>query len=103
VIKEEQRIPVNLPIESARPQAKPDPNERQESITIQPDGRVLLNEQPYSIKQLSQELAKFAAEPKPPVIHLRMDAKATAQHIVTVMDELQKYNLTKIAFDTKTP
>jgi biopolymer transport protein TolR len=82
-------------------QQKPDPKQRTESITVQADGGVLLDNRPFTVKQLASELARFAAEPKPPVIHLRLDAKATAQQFVTVMDELKKHNLTKIAFDTQ--
>ena len=100
VIKQEQRIPVELPVESVSAQPKPDPKQRTESITVQADGRVLLGDRPFSVRQLAAELTKFAAEPKPPVIHLRLDAKSTAQQFITVMDELKKHNLTKIAFDT---
>jgi biopolymer transport protein ExbD len=101
LIQQEQKIPIDLPIESVKPQQKPDPKERFETITVQADGGVLLDGRPFTIRQLAPELAKFAAEAKPPVIQLRCDAKATMQHIITVMDELQKHNLTKIAFPTK--
>ena len=101
LIQQEQKIPVELPVESMSAQQKPDPRERTESITVQPNGEVLLGGQRFTLKQLAAELAKFAAESKPPVIHLRLDAKATAQQFVSVMDELKKHNLTKIAFDTQ--
>ena len=101
LINQEQTIPVSLPIESVSAQQKPDPALRSESITVLPDGRVLLGDRPMIIRQLSVQLAKFAAEPKPPVIRLRLDAKATAQQFVTVMDELKKHNLSKISFDTQ--
>ena len=101
LIKQEQTIPVSLPIESLSAQQKPDPAQRSESITVLPDGRVLLGDRPMIIRQLSVQLARFAAEPKPPVIPLRLDAKATAQQFVTVMDELKKHNLSKISFDTQ--
>jgi biopolymer transport protein TolR len=101
LIQQEQKIPVELPVESVSPQQKPDPAQRTQSITVQSDGTVLVANQPFSIRQLAAELAKFAAEPKPPVIHLRLDARATAQQFVTVLDELKKHNLTKIAFDTQ--
>jgi biopolymer transport protein ExbD len=101
LIQQEQKIPVNLPVQSAQPQQKSDPKERFEVITVQADGRVLLDNRPYTIRQLTVELAKFAAEAKPPVIQLRCDATVTMQHIVTVMDELQKHNLTKVAFPTQ--
>ncbi len=101
LIQQEQKIPVDLPVESVSPQQKPDPRERHESITVQADGRVMLGDRPFSLRQLVPELARFAAEPKPPVIHLRLDSKATAQQFVSVMDELKKHNLTRIAFDTQ--
>jgi biopolymer transport protein TolR len=101
LIQQEQKIPVNLPFESAKPQQKPDPKERFETITLKADGSVLLIDRPFSLKQLSAELAKFAAEPRPPVIQLRCDEKVTIQQIVRVMDELGKHNLTKVAFPTQ--
>lgn len=101
LIQQEQKIPIDLPVESVSAQQKHDPKERTESLTVQADGRVLLGDRPFTVKQLIPELAKFAAEPRPPVIHLRLDAKTTAQQFVTIMDELKKHNLTKIAFDTQ--
>ena len=101
LITQEQKIPVDLPVESVSPQQKPDPKDRHETITVQADGVVLLGTQPFSIRQLAPELARLAAQPKPPVIHLRLDSKATAQNFVAVMDELKKHNLTRIAFDTQ--
>ena len=102
LIQQEQKIPVNLPIQSAQPQQKPDPKERFETITIQADGRMLLGGRPYSMRQLIPELAKFAAEPKPPVIQIRVDAEAKMQYTVNLLDELSKHHLTKINFPTKT-
>ena len=68
-----------------------------------PDGGVLLGDRPLTIRQLADQLARFAAQPKPPVMHLRLDAKSTAQQFVAVMDELKKHNLVKISFDTQIP
>jgi biopolymer transport protein ExbD len=48
LIHQEQKIPVELPVESVSAQPKPDPRERTESITVQADGRVLLGNQPYT-------------------------------------------------------
>lgn len=101
LIQQEQKVAVDLPVESARPQQKPDPKDRFETITVQADGRVLVGGQPFSMRQLSGELAKFAAESKPPVIQLRCDAKASMQHIISVMDELRKHDLTRIVFPTQ--
>jgi biopolymer transport protein TolR len=102
LIQQEQTIPVNLPIESLSQQPPPDPKQRYEYITVQPDGRVLLGDRAMTLRLLSAELAKFAAEAKPPIIRLRLDAKSTAQQFVAVMEELKKHNLSKISFDTQT-
>ena len=101
LMQQEQKVAINLPVESAKPQPKPDPKDRFETITVQADGRVLLDGRLTTIRQLSAELARFAAEPKPPVIQLKCDAKATMQHIITVMDELRKHDLTRIVFPTE--
>ena len=101
LIQQEQKVAVNLPVESVKPQTKPDPNDRYETVTVQADGRVLLDGRPFTLRQLSTEFARFAAEPKPPIIQLRCDANATMQQIISVMDELGKHDLTKIAFPTQ--
>lgn len=102
LIQQEQTIPVELPVQSIVPQQKQDPKERFESITLQPDGRLLLGDRAVTLRQLTVELDKFAAELTPPVFRLRFDAAASAQHFVAVMDELQKRKLTKISIDTQT-
>lgn len=101
LIQQEQKIPVNLPVQSAQPQQKPDPKERFETITVQADGRLLLGGRPYTMRQLIPELTKFAAETKPPVVQIRVDADAKMQQVVTLMDELQKQSLTKVSFPTQ--
>lgn len=101
LIKPEQTIPVELPKESPAPQAKQDPRQRFESITVLPDGGVLLGDRKMTVRMLAAELARFAQEPKPPFIRLRIDAKATAQQFVSVMEELKKNNLLKFQLDTQ--
>ena len=101
LIQQEQKIPINLPVQSAQPQQKPDPKDRFETITVQADGRMMLEGRPYTMRQLLPELARFAAESKPPVIQVRCDADAKMQQVVSLMDELQKHNLTKVAFPTQ--
>lgn len=102
LIQQEQTMPVNLPVESVREQPQPDPRDRFETLTILADGRVLLGNQALTMPALSQQLAAFAAESRPPVVRLRMDADATAQQFISVMDELKRQNLSRISFDTQT-
>jgi biopolymer transport protein TolR len=102
LINIEQTIRVNLPVESVSEQPRPDPRDRFETLTVQADGNVQLGNRSMTLRMLAGELERFAAEPRPPVITLRVDAKATAQHWVSVMAELKRHNLTRLSFDTQT-
>ncbi len=100
--KQEQSLPVNLPVESASNQPKPDPTDKFETITIKADGSFLLGTRPMTVAQLSRELPAYAKQqPKPPVFRIRGDAKAVMQHLVTVLDELKKAGLSRISVDTQ--
>ena len=102
VTRQEQTMPVNLPVESKSLQTKPDPDDRFESITIRANGTCDLGGRQLTLPQLARELTSFAGQPKPPVFRIRMDAKTTAQQFISVMDELKKHGLFKITFDTQT-
>lgn len=93
LIQPEQQIPVNLPVESTRPQPKQDPQERRESVTVRPDGQVMLGGRVVSLAELTAAFQRFAAESKPPVIYLRSDAAATMQQFVSVFEAAGKHNL----------
>ncbi len=101
LINQEQTIPVNLPVESRSPQTQPDPDLVFQYVTVRADGSFLLGTRPLDRVQLARELAGFAAQANPPVFRIRVDANATAQHYVVVLDELKKANLTKVSFDTQ--
>jgi biopolymer transport protein TolR len=102
MMEKEQKMQVNLPVESASAQPKLDPTQRFETVTIQADGRVTLGSEVMTLKQLANKFAAFAKESKPPVMELRFDAKSTAQQFVSVMDEMKKAGLKEYAFDTQT-
>jgi len=103
LLQNEQTIPVNLPVESKSEQGKPDPTDRFETITILPDGTCRLGRQTVALTNMRSALASYAGDPKPPVFRIRMDAKATAQQFITVMDALKQNNLSRITFDTQIP
>ena len=103
LIQNEQTIPVNLPVESKSEQAKPDPDTRFETITILADGTCRLGSRTVALANLRNALAPYAADPKPPVFRIRMDAKATAQQFISVMDALKQNNLSRVTFDTQIP
>ncbi len=102
LIQSEQTIPVNLPVESKSAQSKPDQDDRFVTITIRPDGTVTVGTQNVALATLRKHLATYAAEPKPPVFRIRMDAKSTAQQFISVMDALKQNNLSRLTFDTQT-
>jgi biopolymer transport protein TolR len=101
LIQQEQTIPVNLPVESKSQQSKPDPDTRFETITIRADGTCLIGSRQVPLHGMRNALALYAAEAKPPVFRIRMDAAATAQQFITVMDALKQNNLSKVTFDTQ--
>lgn len=101
LIQNEQQIPVDLPVESRREQAKPDPKDRFEAIVIKADGTCMLGSRVVSLSNLETALAVYAAQPKPPVFNIRMDAGATAQQFVKVFEALENNHLSRIRIDTK--
>lgn len=101
LIEQEQTVPVNLPVESKSPQVKPDPDTKFETITIKADGTCLLGSATVPIARMRTALAPYAAEAKAPVFRIRMDANATAQQFITVMDALEQNGLSKLQFDTR--
>ena len=102
VTHEEQKVSLNLPVESKRAQVKPDPSDRFETITIKADGSYSIGGQKLTMPQLSRELARYAGQAKPPVFRIESDAKANMQQFVSLTDELTKRNLFRIAVITQT-
>jgi biopolymer transport protein TolR len=101
VSNQEQKVSLNLPVESRRPQAKVDPSDRFETIVIKADGSYSIGGQQLKLAQLSRELARFAGQPKPPVFRIESDAKANMQQFISLTDELTKHNLSRIAVITQ--
>ena len=104
LITKEQTIPVKLPVESRSAQQKPDKDKKFHALSIDATGRYYVDDRtvPLSLAELRTRLRIFSLEKDKPVIRLRMDAKATAQQLITVMDELKKLDPTSITFDTQT-
>jgi biopolymer transport protein ExbD len=98
----EQTVPVDLPVESKNEQAPPDKDTKFETIVIRADGTCMVGSRSVSTARMVQDLASYSGQAKPPVFRIRMDAKATAQHFMTVMDALKQNKLSKISFDTQT-
>src|ERR1035437_2112062 len=103
-ISEFLRKAIHLPVESQSAQQIPDKDKKFHALSIDAAGRYYLDDRtaPLSIAELKTRLRLYSLEKNKPVIRLRMDAKATAQQLITVMDELKKLDLTSITFDTQT-
>lgn len=103
LINQEQTIPVNLPVESKRDQTRPDKNNRYVAVSIDRQGRFYFDSSPVTFAELSSRLATFASEPadRQPVIRIRADLTLQWQQVVRVMDELTRYKLSKLQFDTQ--
>ena len=103
LIQQEQTIPVNLPTESVKTQAKPPADLEFQAIAIDRTGNYYVGTRRVSFAELSSNLAGMAAKANPPVIRIRADLTLQWQQVVRLMDEIKKHNLTKITFDTQSP
>ncbi len=100
LIQQEQTIPVNLPVEGKKAQ-QPPPDTEYQALSIDKAGNFYFGQKRVSFAELSSNLAALAARPKQPVIRIRADLALPWQQVVRVMDEIKKYNLTRITFDTE--
>lgn len=101
LIQQEQTIPVNLPVESQRPQPRLSPEPAQ-PISIDNRGQYYFGHTPVTFAELERLVAGLAAKPRPPVIRIRADQSLQYQQVVRLMNLLMRHNLTRISFDTQT-
>ena len=107
LITQEQTLPVDLPVESAKPQATPPSDTKFVAVTVRANGVYSIDadgNRGLTARELPgrlQALAAASAGGNTPVIRIRADANVPYQHVVTLMDELKKVNLDKISFDTR--
>lgn len=97
LIEKEQVMEVNLPVASqSAAQAQP----QNVNIVVlgngyRMDGNLL------GEPALEQELGRFAAMSKPPVLSIRADADTNYQSVVRLLDLLKQYKLTRINLVTR--
>lgn len=107
LINQEQKIDVDLPVETQRPQPPPDRDTKFVAISVKADGLYRIDadgNRPLAARDLParlRALAEASRGSEPPVIRIRGDAGVDYQKIVTLMDELQKVGLSKVNFDTQ--
>lgn len=100
--KQEQTIPLKLPTESQSPQVKAAANQHFVALSIDSAGLFYVDNQQVDLPELRERLTQLAAEPRKPVMRLRIDAQVPWQKTITLMDELKKAGLSDITFDTQT-
>lgn len=101
--KQEQTIPLNLPIESKSPQITPPADQKYVALSVDGSGQFYLENQPVSLAELRARLEQMGSLPKKPVMRIRGDAHVSYDKVIQLMDELKKAGLTQITFDTQTP
>lgn len=96
----EQSIEIELPVETVRPQERPDPDDIQ-TIAIDADGQVFWGDEPVDPAALELRLAELANLRDPPILSIRGDARVPYQAVVDVIDAIKAHRLTRIMLDTR--
>ncbi|MDP0494897.1 MAG: biopolymer transporter ExbD [Verrucomicrobiota bacterium JB024] len=96
----EQTIPLELPVESQRPQVSRESIEFQ-VVSIDRSGQVFWGKDPVSLPKLNDLLANLATQPNPPVISLRADRTLRYQQVVEVIDLIKDNKLSRLNLDTQ--
>lgn len=91
-------LPVNLPKAEAAV-----PLERSEftTITLLEDGSVALNKTILKLEELPSAISTLKNSQNEPKIIINGDERALLGVAVTILDELRKQGITKIAFETR--
>lgn len=95
----EQTIPLNLPAETRKPQVRTEGYFR--AITLDGQGRYFWEGELVSEERLMELLEEAAAEPSPPILNIRADARLPYQSVVTLMDLVKRHDLSRISLDTQ--
>ena len=95
----EQTVDLNLPLESAKPQNED--REKFQSISIDEKGNYYWGDELVSKKEIGDRLKLLSMESAPPVLSIRADARRPYQEVITLVDMIKQYKLSKISLDTK--
>lgn len=95
----EQKIELNLPVETAKSQSED--REDFQSVSINREGLYFWGEQQVSPAQLEDLLDTMAMDVDPPVLSIRADADLPYQKVITLVDMIKQRELSKISLDTK--
>jgi len=91
-------IPVNLPTAaSGENQDRSDLT----TLTVTAQNEILLNKQPITTSDLPAALQKLKAEQTDPKVFINGDENSLLGTTITVLDEVRRAGISKIAFETK--
>ena len=90
----EQSIPIELPKKDT--EFKGEKSLHFETISINREGTYFWGREPVNSDELKQKLAQIAAQANPPVLNIRADHALPYQAVVTLLDMITAYRLTKI-------
>ncbi|MGE9293657.1 MAG: ExbD/TolR family protein [Puniceicoccales bacterium] len=96
----EQTIPLELPVESQRPQVSRENIEFQ-VISIDRSGQVFWGKDPVSLSKLDDLLGGLEAQSNPPVISLRADRTLRYQKVIEIIDMIKAHKLSRLNLDTQ--
>ncbi len=97
----EQTIPLNLPLETMRPQQVSSDKMEQQALSIDELGHIFWGKEPVSRQVLSLRLEELARQAKPPVLHLRADESLPYGTVMGVVDLIKAAHLSQISLDTQ--
>ena len=96
----EQSISLELPLESPKTQGQTN-KPRFQTISIDRQGTYFWNANAVTLAELSGLLENLSSQSSPPILNIRADAGLPYQKVITLIDLIQKNNLTEISLDTK--
>lgn len=91
-------IPVNLP---AAASASPQEREDYLALTITERGELFFNKERIDPAQLPARLQEFKSRRPDPKVFINGDERATFGQAVSVLDEVRKLGIAKVAIETK--
>ena len=94
-----QGLPVDLPqAETSQQQS-----ETEVTVTIQANGKIALNKEEISLKNLIPEVKKISQNSQETIVIVNADQAVSHGDVVNVMDQLRQVEGVKLAIATTTP
>ena len=95
-----QGLPVKLPVAStSAPQDRKDFT----SITVNDKGEFFFNKEPIARADLGTRLQALKNSQADPKIFINGDGKTQFENVVTILDEVRKAGISKVAIETRKP